>query len=393
VSLRLGFHYHIPVYRDDQGQLRTPGYQGRFLDSLAARCATLICFAHQPRAGETEYMDYALQAPNIELVDVGPHSSVPARTLRAGSFTQPVRAWRARLDALLIRGPSPLLPQMAHAAGRLPTALLLVGDYVAGAEDLPQPRWRKEAIRLWARWNKHAQTQAAKRSLTFVNSRKLYDELHPQVPYLIETRTTTLTAADFFERADTCQQRPVRLLYTGRMDRAKGLLHMIEALALLVQQGEDVVLDLVGWPQKGDNILDELFRRGRALGIGERIFYHGFKPVGPELFEFYKQADIYVIASTVSEGFPRTIWEAMAHSLPVVATRVGSIPLFLESAEAAVFTPPNEPPALAEAVSRLLRSSELRHCLIQNAFRLAHENTLEARAAEIAQHITAWSQQ
>ncbi len=48
-----------------------------------------------------------------------------------------------------------------------------------------------------------------------------------------------------------------------------------------------------------------------------------------------KKADIYVIASRSSEGFPRTIWEAMAHCLPVVATKVGSIPAFIEGAAVA----------------------------------------------------------
>ena len=118
-----------------------------------------------------------------------------------------MREQHKQLDALLIRGPSPLLPAMAHAAGNTPIALLLVGDSLAGIDDLPQPRWRKEAIRTWWYWNYRQQLAVAHKALTFVNSHKLYEQLQPDVPHLVETRTTTLSADDFYEREDTCQQQ------------------------------------------------------------------------------------------------------------------------------------------------------------------------------------------
>jgi len=389
MALRLGFHYHIPMLRDSHGSLRTPGYLGRFLDSLAQHCDTLVCFAHSPRPDEADYMDYPLQSTNIEWVDMGAHCSVPRRALRAHALTQPVREWRARLDALLIRGPSPLLPAMARAAGDLPVALLLVGDYMAGIDDLPQPLWRKEAIRLWASWNQRQQLKVTRKTLTFVNSRKLYDQLQPHAPSLVETRTTTLSVNDFFEREDTCLQRPIRLLYTGRMDRTKGLIHMVEALDHLVREGEDVVLNLVGWPQKGDPILDEIRQLAEARGIAERIQYHGFTPVGPALFEHYKQADIYVLAST-HEGFPRTIWEAMAHSVPVIATRVGSIPLFLQHEQTALLVEPRSVRQLVEAIRRIISDRDTRLRLIQNGRSLAVENTLDRRALEMISFLEKW---
>jgi len=389
-SVKLGFHYHIPAYTNENGQIVTPGYFGRFLDSIAAECDSLVCFLHSPRKDELAYMDYALRSQNITLVDIGPHMSVPKRTLLARRIMAPVRNHRIYLDAMLVRGPSPLLPAMVQAAGSLPTSLLLVGDYVAGVDDLPQPRWRKELIRLWSYWNQCQQLKAAKRSLTFVNSHKLYEELRPHVKNLHETRTTTLAKDDFFYREDTCQARPVRLLYTGRMDRAKGILHVIEAVHQLIQRGEDIVFDLVGWPQKGDPILDEVKELARRYGVEDRVVYHGFKPVGPELFQYYKNADIYALASTSSEGFPRTIWEAMAHSLPVVATQVGSIPLFLEDQRTVILVEPRNSLALTAAISRVIRDPSMRKKLIRAGSKLARQNTLETRAAELIGQIEQW---
>ncbi len=382
--MRLGFHYHVPAELRE-GQIYLPGYLGRFIDQLAARVERLDLFLHQPKPYEVQFMDYAIQSAKVQLFELGLHSSVPQRLLHARSITASLRQQSGELDALLIRGPSPLLPAVARAVGDVPLALLLVGDYLAGVDDLPQPGWRKELIRAFSWWNARQQEQVAARSLTFVNSHKLYMQLQQKVPNLVETRTTTLSEADFFVRADTCQQRPIRLLYTGRMDRAKGLLEMLQALELLVQDGEDVVLDLVGMAEKGDPILDELQTKAASAGLSERVKYHGYHTVGPDLFRYYQQADIYILASLASEGFPRTIWEAMAHSLPVVATRVGSIPDFI--AGAAELIPPRDVSALVNAIHQVIHDPSQRQKMIIEGRKIASTNTLENRSREMVDEI------
>ena len=362
-----------------------PGYLGRFVDSLAGYCQSVICFMHSPRSDEITLMDYPISASNVSLVSIGLHDSVPKRTLLARLYTRYVHQYRQMLDLMLIRGPSPLLPAMAAAVAPVPVALLLVGDYLTGVDDLPQPRWRKEAIRVWATLNKAEQMSLARKSLNFVNSRILYEELKNAAPYLYELRTTTLSKEDFYVRSDTCQHAPpYRILYIGRIEHTKGLLQLVEAVALLVERGEHIVLDLVGWPEKNDPVLDEIGRLSRTLNVESHIHYHGGKSFGPALFEFYRQADIFVVAS-FAEGFPRTIWEAMAHGLPVVATRVGSIPAFVE--DAAELVEPHNSLDLAEAITRLVHDPRRRQYLIAEGQKLANENTLDKRAKEMMQQI------
>ena len=389
--MRLGFHYHIPFHRNANGEVTAPGYLGRFLDSLVAHAEKLVCFMHSASPSDVQYSDYVLQTKNLEWVDIGLKTSIPRRMINSRHYSSHLRSAESELDALLIRGPSPLLPTLANAVQKTPVALLIVGDYLAGIGDLPQPKWRKEAIRAWSYWNHWQQLRVARRSLVFVNSHKLFEQMRPHVANLIETRTTTLNDTDFFEREDTCLNPPIRLLYTGRMDRAKGLFEMVDAINILTQQGRDVVLDLVGWPAKGDTVVDELMQRARQSGVQDRIAYHGFKAVGPELFAYYKQADIYVIASQSDfEGFPRTIWEAMAHSLPVIATRVGSIPLFLKHQETAWLLEDTSASAIAEGVHELATNSLIRTSVIRNGRQLAKANTLEARTSELVHELRTW---
>jgi glycosyltransferase involved in cell wall biosynthesis len=386
--MRLGFHYHVPaIMKDDI--IHMPGYLGRFIDALAEHCQRITCFQHMPRPNEIPLMDYPISAPNVSLVDIGQHDSTLQRTFFAQRYTRHLHGQRQLLDIVLLRGPSPLLPAMASSASPVPVALLLVGDYLMGVNDLPQPRWRKEAIRLWSWWNKQRQVQTARNCLTFVNSRVLYDELRPVVPNLYETRTTTLHKADFFTRIDTCQSAPpYRLLFVGRMDRAKGLMQMVEAVAILTGRGLNIELDLVGWPEPGDPILDEIRELANARNIHSRVHYLGLRSLGPELFECYKKADIYITASLASEGFPRTIWEAMAHSLPVIATCVGSVPAFV--GDAAELVEPGKASALAVSIEKLIQSPELRKLYIARGRELARSNTLDVQVGEMIHRMQLW---
>lgn len=385
--MRLGFHYHVPAEQRSDG-IWMPGYLGCFVDGLAAQCEYLACFQHSPRPSEQALLDYRIDSGNVELFDIGRHVSVPRRVAGSRRSTIALEKRRRGLDCLLVRGPSPLLPAFVRAAGDLPTALLLVGSYVDGVDGLPQPRWRKELIRWWFHYNKWGQDRAVRRSLTFVNSRKLFDEMEGWAPFLVETRTTTLNQGDFFLREDTCVNRPVRLLYAGRLDPGKGLDEIVETLAALVREGRDLILDLVGWADAGSGIVQELLERAEKGGVTDRVLYHGRAALGPELFGHYRNADIYVIASRLSEGFPRTIWEAMAHSVPVVATRVGSIPQF--AGEAVELAEPRNPTDLARALRRVLDDGERRRRMIAEGHRLARQNTLDVRCREMVDAIRGW---
>ena len=393
--MRLGFFYHTPMRQTANGQLLTAGYLGVFLDSLAPHVERLLCFMYPARtdADMTE-CDYALQHDNIAWINIGAKQSAWKMSLFPQSYTRHLHAHLHEIDALLIRAPSPLAPALGQAVdASTPTILLLVGDYLSGIDDLSQRSLRRELIRLWARWNTFQQDRLAQHSLTFVNSQSLYDQYHGTLPDLYLTRTTTLSTSDFYSRTDTCTGDVIRLLYTGRINHAKGLLELTQATLQLRQQGYPVVLDVVGWWEEGDTIMDEMQALAQESDDADALVYHGFKTVGAELFAYYKRADIYLIGSKSDfEGFPRSVWEAMAHSVPVVATQVGSIPHYLTDGEHALLVEPRNVSALVDATRRLIATPVLRQTLIANGYALARQNTLEIRSQELMSRIKTYVQ-
>jgi glycosyltransferase involved in cell wall biosynthesis len=88
------------------------------------------------------------------------------------------------------------------------------------------------------------------------------------------------------------------------------------------------------------------------LGLATSVQFAGTVTDMPSL---YRALDVFVLPS-VSEGLPLALLEAMAASLPIVATRVGGIPSVLESAGAGELVPSRAHELLAEALLRVLGS-------------------------------------
>jgi len=144
---------------------------------------------------------------------------------------------------------------------------------------------------------------------------------------------------------------------------------------------------LVGLVNEGESI-DDFLKYARSLGVNDYVKYHGYQTAGPQLFEFYKKSDIFITASREHEGFPRTIWEAMAHSLPVVATNVGGIAGIVGSA--AEIVSPNAPNEIKDAVIRLITDSRLRQHHLIEGYKLARASTLEESGKTIIKQIQSW---
>lgn len=108
----------------------------------------------------------------------------------------------------------------------------------------------------------------------------------------------------------------------GRLSREKGFDLLIDAVASLLAEGRDIRLVILG---EGDQrpVLEEQVRR---LGIGERVLMPGYRPHGQLYLPYFH---LFAISS-LTEGLPMVLLEAMRAVVPIVATRVGGIPDVLQ---------------------------------------------------------------
>ena len=100
---------------------------------------------------------------------------------------------------------------------------------------------------------------------------------------------------------------------------------------------------------------DELQQLAAQLDLGDRLTLHGHVA---DTAGFLARTAIVVLCSR-SEGLPHALLEAMAAGRAVVATRVGGNAEVIEHGVSGLLVPPQDPPALAEAMLRLLRDPAL----------------------------------
>jgi glycosyltransferase involved in cell wall biosynthesis len=147
-----------------------------------------------------------------------------------------------------------------------------------------------------------------------------------------------------------------RLMTTASADAPmKGLVPLLEALAKVRTERDDVELVIIGRP-KGKSKIPALIQR---LGLTGAVRY--VSGVTTErIVELYAEAEVAVVPS-LYEGFSLPTIEAMACGVPVVATTGGALPEVVGTdGETGLLVPPGEPDALALALLRALGDADLR---------------------------------
>jgi glycosyltransferase involved in cell wall biosynthesis len=137
----------------------------------------------------------------------------------------------------------------------------------------------------------------------------------------------------------------------GRLRRQKGHDIALRAFAAVAREDERARLLVVGdGPERA-----RLERLRARLSLGERAVFTGQRRDVPEILS---AADCLVAASRY-EGFGLAVAEGMAAGVPVVASRVDSIPELIEDGVTGLLVPPGDADALARAVARVLGDPEL----------------------------------
>jgi glycosyltransferase involved in cell wall biosynthesis len=144
--------------------------------------------------------------------------------------------------------------------------------------------------------------------------------------------------------------RRINAVYVGRVEKVKGLDILVSSWAQ-VCSAHDAHLYIAG----DGPVRRELTEQASRLGLSDRISFLGTVRNVPELLS---RADIYVQPSR-QEGLPNSVLEAMAMSLPIVATRVSGNEDLVTDGVNGILVTPEDADGLAQAIQRLISNSAL----------------------------------
>jgi glycosyltransferase involved in cell wall biosynthesis len=142
------------------------------------------------------------------------------------------------------------------------------------------------------------------------------------------------------------------IVQVARLDPLKDHWTALRAVQRVAGKHPEVRLVLVGGGPEEENI-----ERGiRALGLEKNVRMLGFRADCAPLLQ---AADIFLLTS-LSEGIPVTVIEAMAAGLPVVSTDVGGLREVVLEGETGLLAPAGDDGALANLIAQLIESPALR---------------------------------
>ncbi|MCQ4622551.1 D-inositol-3-phosphate glycosyltransferase [Corynebacterium sp. CCUG 70398] len=175
------------------------------------------------------------------------------------------------------------------------------------------------------------------------------------------------------------------IAFVGRMQEFKGPQVLIRAAAELFDRDPDRNLRIImcGGASGADSSVDFYRAMAHKLGIGRKVRFLGPRPP-EELVQIYQAADIVAVPS-YNESFGLVAIEAQAAGTPVVAARVGGLPLAVADGETGVLVDGHAPDAWADALEQLLIDDSTRLTMATAAVKRAATFSWAASAEALSQ--------
>jgi glycosyltransferase involved in cell wall biosynthesis len=142
---------------------------------------------------------------------------------------------------------------------------------------------------------------------------------------------------------------------TARLESQKGLALLLDAAPYVLQQRPCTRFVIVG----GGSQEDALLEQAKRLGIASRVIVTGYRTDAVDLAQLF---DCFVQTS-VFEGMPMALLEAMALAKPIVATAVGGVPEVVEDGVTGTLLHGRDPKLLSDAILQLLSDRDRRERL------------------------------
>lgn len=346
-----------------------------YLDNLAKHFAKLKLITFVFREGDEAYescIHSAFEAPNIQVLELpraqGESVSVVGKAWQFFKVFLLLLKVVPKVDVLYV-----FLPSYPSAMGWLAAKCFRKIHIVYGADDWEQAsqsmfKWDDMRTgwfyRAYAGLNRWMERQIVKTALFAVAAGGQLKTKYAAwgCPTYDTSPRMTLTRENIFDREDTCNGNQKILINVGALIHDKAQHILLMAFADAKQKDPILKLRIIGQgPKEAD-----LKAQAVALDISDSVEFVGYVEDESALYEILKDADIFVLSS-VTEGFPRVLYEAMTHRLPIVTTDVGGIPYLLKDGVNARVVASEDAEALSAAILDVIDNDRLRKDIIREA--------------------------
>jgi len=246
------------------------------------------------------------------------------------------------------------------------------------AEGTRQTGIVKKGLFAWFRFYLWFEKIILKDTLSFPQGSRLIEKYCKNNPKAIPWVSTAIKEKDLslkLRENAIKDNQVINLLIVARICVQKSHKDLISALKILVDDGyKNIRLNIVG--KRDPEVYENLIKQIESLDLKQYVELNPPVSHGDELWKIFDSADIFVLSS-IWEGTPKVLLEAMARSLPVVSTDVGGVPSVIDDGKSAFMCEVSNPQDLAEKIKKMINldKDEL-NSFIKNSYEIAKKNTL-----------------
>jgi len=245
----------------------------------------------------------------------------------------------------------PLAPTLCTTVLRLSNTIN-IGTFHA-TESKPSYRWTKPLFLsgFYKKWfNKlHGRIAVSKPAMDFIN--RFFPATYDIIPNGIDLEHFSPEVKPLEQFMDG----KINLLFVSRLEKRKGLEYLLKAYRLIKPDYPDTRLIIVGPGTR----LRKKYEKMVADAQLEDVIFTGAVDY-QDLPRYYKSADIFCAPATGHESFGIILLEAMATGKPVVASSISGYSTVVSHGVDGLLVPPKQEVPLAQAITTLIRSEELR---------------------------------
>ena len=376
--MTLGYYYQNPIiFRNGQPEVPFDLYLA--CKEFTKYFEKVVIFANYE---ENSNRNTNILPPKVELVNLGPLKPHWMRLIGFGYNKKLFSQKSSSLDAILLQGPTSLIPHLAQNAPRPLKIFLQVGFWgsLYPGQFANHGKLKELGLQIMIRIAEYQQKKSFRKGIIFSNNPlkiKMYS--HLTKGYLVSKGL--VEKKDISQRPSMAINGTLKLLYYGRIGSDKHIETILRACQILKKENFNFQFDIVG--DDSGAYLSFLKNMVEELNLNDTVTFHGVIPFNQKKVYFDK-ADIFIFHTCGTEGFPRVIWEAFSFGIPVIAANYPGADLFFENNKHLILFERKNQVQLAEIIKKLSSNENLRDTIGKGGQELLLEHTLEKGHAHMA---------
>jgi len=216
---------------------------------------------------------------------------------------------------------------------------------------------------------------------TMINNQRLRSIPRKRV-HVIENGIPELKLAQVVDHdqkiIEFCKQRWT-VVNIGRLTKEKGHIDLIKAFSQLINQGVDANLLIIGEGPERQNLEAQIV----ALGMGSQVYIPGYCG---DAWNYLPFCGVFVLTS-LTEGLPITLLEAIQMEIPVIASAVGGIPRVITHGLSGLLVSPRDTVGICDAMRTIYQDKQLARSMVECSLAKVRQSYMSSRMARAYQDV------